>query len=272
MANGYDFFGGQSGSGQGGSGQGGSGQGGVAAPVAGGQPTAPPAVDRWGMPLATTPASPQTPPAMPQTPYAPVPPGGYGQPTAYAQQPLYAPPAPAKSRHLQAAIGIVVVGALAASAYFFFIKPHPVSLPDTAGGLPAVTSLSSSQKDDIKDMNKQLGKDNVHDISTRVYGDGEGGPGLIVVAGHINKADANMQQVSSQVAAAAAGAGANLSSGPVSSGGTKFQCLWETVAGHTESVCFWWSNHAVLMGVGIEFDAQSTSDALAQVKAYSSLK
>jgi hypothetical protein len=271
MANGYDFFGGQSGSGQSGSGQGGSGQGGVAAPVAGGQPTAPPAVDRWGMPLATTPASPQTPPAMPQTSYAPVPPGGYGQPTAYAPQPLYAPPAPAKSRHLQAAIGIVVAGALAASAYFF-IKPHPVSLPDTAGGLPAVTSLSSSQKDDIKDMNKQLGKDNVHDISTRVYGDGEGGPGLILVAGHINKADANMQQVSSQVAAAAAGAGANLSSGPVSSGGTKFQCLWETVAGHTESVCFWWSNHAVLMGVGIEFDAQSTSDALAQVKAYSSLK
>jgi hypothetical protein len=178
---------------------------------------------------------------------------------------------PAKSRHLQAAIGIVVAGAVVASAYFFFTKPHPVSLPPTAGGLAVVTNLSSSQRSDIKDMEKQLSKDNVHGIATRVYGDLDTGPGLIVVAGHIHKADADMQQVSSQIASAAAGAGASLSSGPVSSGGTQFQCLWESASGHTMSVCFWWSEHSVLMGVGADVDAQSTSDALAQVKAFSSL-
>jgi hypothetical protein len=245
MANEYDFFGQQSGVlGQ---------QSGVATPVAGGQPPTP-AVDRWGMPLA----------APPQAPSAPV------LPTGYVPQPAHVPAA--KGRHLQAAIGIVVAGAVAASAYFFLTRPHPVSLPATAGGLAAVTDLSASQESDIKDMEKQLGKDNVHDIATRVYGDLDSGQGLIVVAGHINKADADMQQVSSQIASAAAGAGTNLSSGTVSSGGTQFQCLWASESGHTMSVCFWWSNHSVLMGVGVDFDAQSASDALAQVKAYGSLK
>jgi hypothetical protein len=81
-----------------------------------------------------------------------------------------------------------------------------------------------------------------------------------------------MSDVEGQVASAAAGAGANFSSGTLTSGGTDFECVWASSAGHDVSVCFWWSDHSVLLGEGLGADAQSTADALAEAKTYAGLK
>jgi hypothetical protein len=167
----------------------------------------------------------------------------------------------------------VAVVAVAAGAFLYLDRAHPVPLPDSAGGLTAVTQLPASTKSDISDMKKGLAKSHLHDISTRLYGSADGtGPGLVVVAGRIAGADANMAQMSSQVAAAAAGAAVQLSSGQLTSGTAQFECLWENHSNEPMSVCFWWSQHSLLMGVGIRMDAQTTADALSEAKGYASLR
>lgn len=168
--------------------------------------------------------------------------------------------------------GIALVAAVAAGAVFYLSRSHPVSLPPTVGGLSELTTLTSSDKADIKNAEKELAKRaHVHDISSRIYGDVSGG-GYFVLAGHINGADTSFADVENQVASAAAGAGVNFSSGTVSSGSNDFECVWASPAGHGVSVCFWWSNHSLLVGEGIGFDAQATADALAEAKIYAGLK
>jgi hypothetical protein len=58
----------------------------------------------------------------------------------------------------------------------------------------------------------------------------------------------------------------------VSSGSTDFQCLWTSAGGHVISACYWWSNAAVLMGIGLDLDAQPAADALDSVRAYAALR
>jgi hypothetical protein len=271
MSNGYDFFGNDA--------HDTTGTGRLAAPPQAGQPhptptgasngpdLPTPAVDRWGMPITSSP-----------------PPTGGFAPTYAPQQPVWQPNwqvgaqpdwQPAAQRGSSKKLGagaLIAVIALAAGAYVFLTRPHAVSLPDSAGGLAVVTDLPSSTKSDMSDMKKQLAKDHVHDIGTRLYGDATGLPQFLVAAGRIAKADEDVSQVSSQLAAAAAGADSQLSSGQVTSGDATFQCLWQAQGAQPLSVCFWWSQHSLLMGVGIGIDAQATADALAQVKTYASLK
>jgi hypothetical protein len=271
MSNGYDFFG--------------TG-GGPGTPPATGQSAADSAersgahgaVDRFGMPIS---AATQAPPAPPHAGYAPSQPG-------YPPQPGYAPPpyapagfsAPAwqqppakQSRNTPRVIGgVVLAAAVAAGTFFFLNRSHPISLPSTVGGMAEVTSLTSSEKSDLKDTEKDLGKRaHIQDITGRLYGDVNSGA-FFILAGHIHGSDTSMSDVANQVAAAAAGAGANYSTGTLSSGGTDYECVWASSAGHDVSVCFWWSNHSVLMGEGLGIDAQSTADALAEAKTYAGLK
>lgn len=260
MSNGYDFFGtaGRPSA---------SSSAGNSAPGASGAP----AVDRWGMPVnsaaqttqTTQTAAPGYPsPGYPSPSY---PPAGFA-PTTWQQ--------PAKqSKNMPLAIGgIALAAAVAAGAVFYFTRAHPISLPPSVGGLAELTTLSSGDKADLKNAEKQLAKQaHIHDISSRVYGDINSG-GYYVLAGHINGADTSLADVENQVASTAAGAGANFSTGRVTSGGTDFECVWASPAGHDVSVCFWWSNHSLLFGEGLGRDAQSTADALAQTKTFAGLK
>lgn len=254
MSNGYDFFGTAGGPST-------PSTSGSLAPGAGGAPP----VDRWGMPVNSASQVAQAPPAA--TPgYSPpgYAPGGFA-PATWQQ--------PAKqSKSMPLAIGgIVLAAAVAAGAMFYFTRSHPIALPPSVGGLAQLTALSSADKTEIKDAEKQLAtRAHIHDISSRIYGDAGGG-GYFILAGRINSADTSFADVENQVAAAA-GAGANFSSGTVSSGGTDFECVWASPAGHAVSVCFWWSNHSLLVGEGLGFDAQSTADALAQTKVFAGLK
>jgi len=244
MSNGYDFFGTAGGSGAPPS------SAGAAAPSA-----AP--VDRWGMPV--------TPGAQATAPPPGYPPAGFAL-TAWQQ-----PPAKQSKNTPLAIGGIVLAAALAAGAVFYFTRSHPISLPPTVGGMTEITTLTSSDKADIKNAEKELAKRaHIHDISSRIYGDVNSG-GYFVLAGRINGADTSFADVENQVAAAAAGAGATFSSGTVRSGSDDFECVWASPGGHDVSVCFWWSNHSVLVGEGLGFDAQSTADALAQAKTYAGL-
>ncbi len=258
MSNGYDFFG---------------TTGGPSAPSSPtGAPPAPAPVDRWGMPVNDTARSTQAPPGYPASGF-PVPgvsaPGfpAPGFPAPGWQQ------APAKpSKNLQLAIGgIVAAAAVAAGAVFYLTRSHPISLPSTAGGVAEITTLSSSEKADLKKAQNELAKRaHIHDVSSRVYGDVNSG--YFILAGHINGAATSMADVENQVAATAAGAGASFSTGAVSSGGSDFECVWAKPAGHDVSVCFWWSDRSLLVGEGLGFDAQSTADAMAGAKAYAGLK
>lgn len=255
MSNGYDFFG---------------TAGGPSAPSTGGSPApgdgAVPSVDRWGMPLNSAGAATQA-PVAPTSGYAHpgYPPAGFA--TAAWQQP------PAKqSKSMPLAIGgIVLAAAIAAGATFYLTRSHPISLPSSVGGKAELSTLTSSDKADIKNAEKDLAnRAHIHDISSKLYGDDTGG--YFMLAGHINGADTSMSDVENQIAAAAAGAGANFSTGTVSSGSNDFECVWASPGGHDVSVCFWWSSHSLLMGEGLGFDAQSTADALAEVKTYAGLK
>lgn len=254
MSNGYDFFG--------------SAGGPSAPPAPTGRPPQAPPVDRWGLPVGAATQATQATQAMQAT-----------QPPLTGIQPGFAAASwqqpPAKpSRNTPLVIGgVVLAAAVAAGAVFYFTRSHPISLPPSVGGVAEITSLTSSEKSDLKDAEKELGKRaHIHDISSRVYGDVASGNGYFVLAGHINGSDTSFADVENQVAAAAAGAGANFSSGVVSSGANDFECVWAAPAGHNVSVCFWWSNHSVLVGEGLGFDAQSTADAMAQAKTYAGLK
>lgn len=255
MSNGYDFFG---------------AAGGPTAPSTSGSPApaAAPSVDRWGMPSRPDAQAAAPAPAPPTYGYAPpsYPPAGFA-PTAWQQPPSK------QSRNMRlAAGGIVLATAVVAGAVFYFTRPHPISLPPSVGGVSQLATLSSSDKADIKNAEKQLAKQaHIHDISSRVYGDVASG-GFYVLAGRINGAETSLADVENQVASTAAGAGANFSTGTVSSGGTDFECVWASPAGHDVSVCFWWSNHSLLFGEGLDHDAQSTADALAEAKVYAGLR
>ena len=213
---------------------------------------------------ATPAAQTQAPPTYPPI-YQPAghPPPGFSAPAW--QQP------PATSKNLPLVIGgIVLAAAVAAGAVFYLTRSHPISLPPSVGGMAELTTLTSSDKTEIKNAEKELAKQaHIHDISSRVYGDVSSG--YFVLAGHINGADTSLADVENQVASTAAGAGANFSTGTVTSGGTDFECVWANAAGHDVSVCFWWSNHSLLVGEGLGADAQSTADALAEAKAYAGL-
>ena len=244
MSNGYDFFGTTVGSGA------------PPSSAAAAGPAAAP-VDRWGMPVTAGTQATPPPPGYPPAGFAP---------TAWQQ-----PPAK-QSKNVWLAIGgIVLAAALAAGALLYVTRSRPISLPPTVAGMTEITTLTSSDKADIKNAEKELAKRaHIHDISSRLYGDVNTG-GYFILAGRINGAETTLADVENQVAAAA-GAGTNFSSGAVSSGSSDFECVWASPSGHDVSVCFWWSNHSVLVGEGLGFDAQSTADALAQAKTYAGLK
>jgi hypothetical protein len=213
-------------------------------------------------------AATQAPPAPPHPGYAPPPytPAGFSAPAW--QQP------PAKqSRNMPRVIaGSVLAAAVAGGTFFFLNRSHPISLPSSVGGMAETTTLTSSEKSDLKDAQKDLAKRaHIEDITSRLYGDVNSGA-YFIVAGHIHGSDTSMSDVEGQVASAAAGAGAYFSSGTLTSGGTDFECVWASSAGHDVSVCFWWSDHSVLLGEGLGADAQSTADALAEAKTYAGLK
>ncbi len=237
MSNGYDFFG---------------TAGGTSAPPTTGSPApaGPPPVDRWGLPASAPPSQP---------------------PAGFAPSAWQLPPAK-QSKNMPLAIGgIVLAAAVAAGAVFYFTRPHPISLPPSVGGMAELTTLTSGDKADIKNAEKQLAKKaHIHDVSSRVYGDVSTGA-YYVLAGHINGSDTSLADVENQVASTPALAGANFSSGTVTSGDTDFECVWASPAGHDVSVCFWWSNHSLLFGEGLGRDAQSTADALAETKTYAGL-
>ena len=88
----------------------------------------------------------------------------------------------------------------------------------------------------------------------------------------LQKIAADTGATASTAADAAAGADVQLSSGQLTSGTAQFECLWENRSNEPMSVCFWWSQHSLLMGVGIRMDAQTTADALAEAKGYASLR
>jgi hypothetical protein len=214
-------------------------------------------------------APPAYPPAYPANPtaYPPAYPTA-GSPTQGWQQ----PPAKQSKNTPRVIGGVVVAVVVAVGAFFFLNRSHPISLPSTVGGMAAVTSLTSSEKADLKDTEKDLGKRaHIQDITGRLYGDVNSGA-FFILAGHIHGSETSMSDVANQVAGAAAGAGANYSTGTINSGGTDYECVWANSAGHDVSVCFWWSNHSVLMGEGLGIDAQSTVDALAEAKTYAGLK
>jgi hypothetical protein len=193
--------------------------------------------------------------------------------SAFAGSPVAGAPTqkPQLSRHIKVAIGAVLGAAvLAASAFMFFDKAAPVSLPASAGGLPAVTELPASSKAQLKEMEKGLAKGHIHDVSSRVYGDVTGG-GMLVVAGRVAKADMDMDQASALINGERGLLGPNASAGLVTSGSTQFECLSQNAPGHSLAMCFWWSQHAILFAYGADLDAQTTADALAEMKAYASL-
>jgi hypothetical protein len=191
--------------------------------------------------------------------------GGAWQPTATP------PPARRSGKPLLAVLAVLAVAAVAASVFFVLHRSHPIRLPASAAGLPAITDLPSSQRHDIKEMEKQLGKAHVRDIHTAVYGDAGSSQALLVVGGHLDGFTQTVQQASSQLATALAGSSIALSQAQVSSGGTDFQCLWTGASGHVVSACYWWSNAAMLMGIGLDLDAERTADALGGVRAYAAL-
>jgi hypothetical protein len=262
MSNGYDFFGTDGGrpsapttpAGEAGSQTG--AHSGVRAPV-----------DRFGMPVNTATAT-QAPPAGYASPPRYAPPA---YPAAFPAQAWQQPPTKQSRNTPRVIAGLVLAAAVAGGSFFFLNRSHPISLPSTVGGLAEITSLTSSEKSDVKDMQKDLAKRaHIQDITSRLYGDVNSGA-FFVLAGHIHGSDTSMSDVEDQVASAAAGAGANYSTGTISSGGSDFECVWASSAGHDVSVCFWWSSHSLLMGEGLGIDAQSTADALAEAKTYAGL-
>jgi hypothetical protein len=264
MSDGYDFFAGSSGAAPG------------TTPRLGGLP---PGGGRF------QPAPPQHQPAPPQyqpggqfapppqykpgAPFPPSPPlAGFpppGMPRAW--QPAQAP---AQRRPpVVALIAAVVVVLLALGGAYEYFKPHPIGLPPTAGGLTEWSNLPASWRSEIDSMKKQMGKNNAHDLNARVYGDGS--TVLVVVAAHVHGTDLSMEQVDGQLAAYAPAA--NVSTGPIVSGSTTFNCLSGPTSQSPMTLCVWWSNHSLLMGIagGTGIDAQATADALAGVKAYAGL-
>lgn len=190
------------------------------------------------------------------------------------------PPAPPPRRLSRKAlltlVAVVVVAAVATSVVFMANRSHPIRLPASAAGLPAVTHLPSAQRHDIKEMEKQLAKAHVRDIHTALYLDGASNSGLarglVIVGGHTGGSSQTLQQASTQLATALAGSSTGLSQAEVAAGGTTFQCLWAGASGHVVSACYWWSSTAMLMGFGIDMDAEQTADALGGVRTYAGLR
>lgn len=193
---------------------------------------------------------------------------------------LPAPPPRRSVRKPMVLVVAVVVAAVAASVFFLMNRSHPIRLPASAAGLSAVTDLPSAQRHDIKEMEKQLAKAHVHDIRTAVYLDSASSAGqntglntgLLVVGGHLDGSSQTLQQASTQLATVLAGSSIGLSQAEVAAGGATFQCLWAGANGHVVSACYWWSNTAMVMGFGIDMDAEQTADALGGVRTYAGLR
>jgi hypothetical protein len=92
-----------------------------------------------------------------------------------------------------------------------------------------------------------------------------------VVGGHLNGSTQTVQHASNQLATALAGSSIALCQAQVTSGGTNFHCLWTGASGHVVSACSWRSNAAMLMGIGLDLDAEHTAEALGGVRAYAAL-
>ena len=197
-------------------------------------------------------------------------------PPGFPASPPAPPPLWSSRKRLLVLVAVVVIAAVATSLFFLVNRSHPIRLPASAAGLPAVAQLPSAQRHDIKEMEKQLAKAHVHDIRTAVYLDSasNSGPntGLVVVGGHLDGSSQTLQQTSTQLATVLAGSSIGLSQAEVAAGGTTFQCLWAGANGHVVSACYWWSATAMVMGFGIDMDAEQTADALGGVRTYAGLR
>jgi hypothetical protein len=188
-------------------------------------------------------------------------------PTAVAPwQPILSPPVeqfapqPRSSRRALVVVVVVALAAGAAGAVYLSKRAHPVPLPATLAGLPAV-SIPKDEAHGFDSAKHNLGSAGVHDVSLRIYGN-PGQQALMVTAGRTSSRAADFNQLANAMGETGQIAGVTVTPHTVTSGTTTLQCATVASQGETVAFCAWQGTHALLFGVGEGMSVQDTADAL----------